>query len=128
MKILDISRPIQTEHKYPTAPNTVFTQVDSIARGAECNYSLISTNTHAGTHADAEIHFLMNGAGIGAMDLNIYYGSIRVLTFKEHTILDKEDFEGKIEDVERVGLHGADLPISMKGLLNIWYQKVFGVW
>ncbi len=106
MRIIDISRPHQTAPKYPTAPETVFTQVDFIAKGCDSNFTLLSTNTHAGTHVDAKRHFVDGAAGIGEMDLNIYYGPCRVISFRENCILSREDFEGKLDGVSRVAIHG----------------------
>ena len=106
MQIIDISRPIQTAPKYPTAPATVLTQINFIERGSESNFTLVSTNTHAGTHVDAKRHFVADGPGIGEMDLSIYYGPIRVLTFPVRALLTRADFEGRIDGAERVGMHG----------------------
>ncbi len=106
MRIIDISRPIESAPKYPTAPETVFKQVCFTERGDESNFSWITTNTHAGTHVDAKRHFVTGGTGIGEMDLNIYYGPCRVVTFPEHCLLTAADLKGKIEGAERLAMHG----------------------
>lgn len=106
MRIIDISRAIQTAPKYPTAPETVFTQKNFIERGDESNFTLISTNSHAGTHVDAKKHFVDRETGIGRMNLETYYGPCRVLSFPENTILCRKDLEGKLEGTKRVAIHG----------------------
>ena len=106
MKFIDISRPLQKAPKYPTAPDTVLDQVDRISEGTDSNCTLITTNTHAGTHADAYCHFVDGDTPIGDMPLELYCGPCRVLTFPEHTILTKEDFLGKLDGAERVAIHG----------------------
>ncbi len=106
MRIIDISRPIHQAPKYPTAPETTLTQVNFIERGDDSNFTWVSTNTHAGTHVDAMRHFVAGAPGIGDMDLSIYYGPIRVLSFPPHRMLTRADFEGKIDGAERIGIHG----------------------
>lgn len=106
MKIIDISRPLQTAPKYPSAPDTVFGQVDKIEAGCDSNFSLLFTNTHAGTHVDAGKHFVAGEPGIGHMPLEVYMGKCRVISVPEHTLLGKDVFEGKLDGAERLVMHG----------------------
>lgn len=106
MQIIDISRPLPCAPKYPAAPETTITQISFIAKGAESNFTVLNTNTHAGTHVDAKKHFVGGAQGIGEMDLSIYYGSVRVITFPENAMLSRSDFEGRIDGVSRVAIHG----------------------
>ena len=106
MKFIDISRPLLKAPKYPTAPETVLNQVDRISEGTDSNFTLITTNTHAGTHADACCHFVDGDTPIGDMPLELYYGPCRVLTFPERTMLSREDFLGKLDGAQRVAIHG----------------------
>jgi len=106
MQIIDISRPLPLAPKYPTAPETIITQVAFIARGAESNFTVLNTNTHAGTHVDAKKHFVDGAQGIGEMELARYFGPIRVITFPENAMLSRSDFEGRIGDMPRVAIHG----------------------
>ena len=106
MRIIDISRPLQKAPKYPTAPDTVLTQINFTEKGDDSNFTLVSTNTHAGTHVDAKRHFVTGGTAIGDMDLSIYYGPCRVITVPENCLLKKADLAGRIEGAERVCLHG----------------------
>lgn len=106
MKLIDISRPLSVAPKYPTAPDTVFSQVCRVSAGDDSNFCHLFTNTHAGTHADAFCHFVDGDLGIGAVPLELFYGPVRVLTVPEHTMLTKADFEGRLDGVERLAIHG----------------------
>lgn len=106
MKIIDISRPLQTAPKYPTAPDSVFGQVNRIEAGDDSNFSHLFTNTHAGTHVDAGKHFVAGELSIGQMPLEVYMGKCRVITVPEHTLLEKSVFEGKLDGAERLAIHG----------------------
>lgn len=106
VRIIDISRPLQTAPKYPTAPDTTFGQVDRIEAGCDSNFSLIFTNTHAGTHVDAGKHFVHGELSIGQMPLDVYMGKCRVITVPEHSLVEKSAFEGKLEGAERLVMHG----------------------
>lgn len=106
MKIIDISRNLFEAKKYPTAPDTTFAWVDKIEHGADSNFCLYFSNTHAGTHIDAFSHFEKDGLTIGQMPLDLYYGSIRVVSFPEKSMLTKADLKGRIEGCERLGING----------------------
>ncbi|MBT8477906.1 MAG: cyclase family protein, partial [Gemmatimonadetes bacterium] len=51
----------------------------SMAAGASCNVSRITTSPHNGTHADAPLHFLPGTAGIGDVPLDPYLGPCMVV-------------------------------------------------
>lgn len=106
MKIIDISRPVQIAPKYPTAPETTFGQINRIEAGDDSNFSLLFTNTHAGTHVDAFKHFVAGAPGIGQMPLDVYMGNCRVLTVAEHTMITPDALEGKLNGAERLAIHG----------------------
>lgn len=106
MKLIDISRNLFEAPKYPTAPDTTFAHVGRLKDGDESNFHLYFSNTHAGTHADADSHFVPDGDGICDMPLEQYYGPIRVITVPEHSLLNKEDLLGRVEGAERIALHG----------------------
>lgn len=106
MRFLDITRPLTKAPVYPTALATVINRVDKISEGCDSNFSLIQTNTHAGTHADAFCHFVDGAEAMEEMELQMYYGLCRVLTFPENAILTRQDFEGKLEGISRICIHG----------------------
>lgn len=107
MKLIDISRTVQRAPLYPGAVPTGIKRTMNMDQGDMYNYSLITTNSHAGTHCDAFCHFLKDSrTGIDRMDLTFYYGPCRVITVPADEIITKEHLVGKIEGAERVALHG----------------------
>jgi len=64
MELIDISRDLLTSPVYPGDPFPRVEAVQEIARGADCNLSVLYTCVHTGTHCDAPLHFLENGAGV----------------------------------------------------------------
>jgi len=106
MKLIDITRIVQEAPVYPGAAETKIERVTEISKGDNSNYSLITTNSHAGTHIDAFCHFVQDGLTTEQMNLSLYYGSCRVLSFPRHSILQASDFEDKLEGVKRVAIHG----------------------
>lgn len=45
-----------------------------LSAGSSCNVAAVTTSAHVGTHADAPLHFLEQGASIGEVDLEPYLG------------------------------------------------------
>jgi len=75
--------------------------------GAPFNASMITTGSHMGTHADATCHFIKESTkGIDQMELSLYYGPCRVITVPEKALITKENLEGKLDDCERLVIHG----------------------
>lgn len=106
MKLIDITRSLSEAPVYPGSFKTEVDRVDKISEGCDSNYSHVRTNTHAGTHIDATCHFVDGGKTVEQMKLELYYGPCRVLSFPENTILTKADFEGKLDGVTRLAIHG----------------------
>ncbi len=63
-------------------------------RGDTCNESEISGNLHTGTHVDAPLHFLSDGADVTALDLNILIGPVVVALLSEVDAITSDDLEG----------------------------------
>lgn len=106
LKIIDISRTVQNAPVYPGTSKTEIKRISDMQKGANNNFSLISTNTHAGTHIDAFCHFVKDAKTVDQMDLSLYYGLCRVLSFPENSILTKKDFEEKLSGIQRIAIHG----------------------
>ena len=51
----------------------------SLAKGHNYTVSDIATTTHVGAHADAPIHYVADGQGIGERPLDLYYGPCQVI-------------------------------------------------
>lgn len=78
MKITDISRDITTCPVYPGDPECSVTRVRTIGDDSDCNLSRIDTGLHNGTHADAPLHFLPDGAAIDKVPLERFIGECLV--------------------------------------------------
>ena len=61
--IHDISLPIsESLAVWPGDPHVTISQSRDIAKGAEVTVSQLSLGAHVGTHVDAPMHFLAEGA------------------------------------------------------------------
>ena len=105
MKLIDITRTVQQAPVYPGSAPPVITRVTDIDKGDMYNYSMITMDSHAGTHCDAFSHFLQGEAGIDEMALSFYYGPCSVTTVPAETPVTRELLVGKIEHTERLVLH-----------------------
>lgn len=79
-RLWDISQTLRRD--LPVWPgDTPFssTGVWSIADGSPINVAALTLSTHAGTHADAPLHYDTHGADCAALDLSAYIGRCRVV-------------------------------------------------
>lgn len=79
MKLIDISADLLTAPVYPGDPEPRLHVVSRIANGDECNLSALYACLHAGTHADAPMHFVDGGLSISEMPLDCYIGPCTVV-------------------------------------------------
>lgn len=80
-RIWDISQKVRPG--IPVWPgDTVYAEERTWAIGPGCpvNVSRLTLSTHTGTHADAPLHYDADGAGIGALDLEVYLGPAQVVS------------------------------------------------
>jgi len=97
MKIYDVTRPIFNEMVvFPGDPTVTHTWVSSTKTGGFVNMSKIDFGMHTGTHVDAPLHFLADGADLDQVDLAHFIGPARVVDIgreaKEITRADLEPF------------------------------------
>lgn len=79
-KLWDISPPLGSDS--PAFPgDTVYSQRWSatLVPGCPVNVSAITLSPHLGAHADAPLHYASDGATSGALDLEPYLGTCRVI-------------------------------------------------
>ena len=75
VRIYDISRPLNAALPvWPGDEPFRYTRSWRIADGASVNLGSISLSVHAGSHADAPVHFRDDGAAISELDLNAFIG------------------------------------------------------
>lgn len=106
MRIIDITRTLQEAPCYSGDPQPVVERVSSIAEGDAATISRITANVHAGTHADAPMHFFLSGASIDELPLENYCGPCRVITVPQDEMVKLSDIRGKFGGVERIALRG----------------------
>jgi len=92
-RLWDISQPLRPS--LPVWPgDTAFSSRPRWAIGADSpvNVASFETSTHAGTHADAPLHYDSAGAGADAVSLDAYIGSCRVIDARGCGALLTRDF------------------------------------
>jgi arylformamidase len=93
--IIDVSVSMSpTMPVYPGDPTFSIEPMLQIAKGAKANVSRLSFGDHTGTHVDPPIHFIPGGKTVDLLDLNVLYGTARVVDMthvsKEITASDLE--------------------------------------
>lgn len=97
MKILDVSVPIRPGMIiYDGNPGVELERVDSIPDGAHANVSRLELGVHTGTHVDAPLHFLDEGPGSEAIELDPLIGPA--------TVVDATSVEGDLDEEAFAGL------------------------
>jgi arylformamidase len=77
---IDVSVPIYTGMAHwPDNPPIVVERMLDMERGDTANVSKLSLGAHTGTHMDAPLHFLRDGAGIDTMPFAATLGPARVI-------------------------------------------------
>ena len=80
MKIYDVTLPISPA--LPVWPGDSPVSLERIRRmedGAKNNLSHLACSVHAGTHVDAPLHFIADGADITSLSLDVLVGPVRVV-------------------------------------------------
>jgi arylformamidase len=79
MKIFDISLGLSPDTiHWVTGKPLELIERKRMSRGDANNSSSIHTSVHAGTHVDAPFHFILDGATIEALPLDVFVGPARV--------------------------------------------------
>lgn len=68
---------------WPDNPPIELVRTKSIAAGARSNNSRLSLGVHTGTHVDAPVHFLADGAAVEAIPLDALIGPARVIAITD---------------------------------------------
>ena len=79
MKVYDISLNLSPDTvRWVVAPPLEVHERRRMSRGDDANASALTVSVHAGTHVDAPLHFLPDGAGIDALPLERFIGGALV--------------------------------------------------
>jgi arylformamidase len=102
-KMIDISQLIyEGMPVYPgDAPYEVHRQL-AINRGDLCNLSSFNLGMHCGTHVDAPLHFINDGAAIPELELERFCGKAKVLELNVRAPVDACDLTGLASDGDRI--------------------------
>ncbi len=107
---IDISRPITAEMPvWPGTPQPLIQRVESMDEGASCNVSHLNFSAHTGTHMDAPLHFLREGAAMESLPLDAVMGPARV-----------------VEVDDPVSILPEHLPVDLAGGERILFKTVSG--
>jgi len=72
-------------------------RVSSIDAGQHCNVSRLVLGSHCGTHLDAPLHFIRDGAGIADVPLSRVVGPAEVIDCTGRAAVDARDLDGKLK-------------------------------
>lgn len=94
-RIIDISQPVDADvGVWPGDTPFSFEFTWKLGEGAPCNVSRVTTSPHNGSHADAPLHFLADGASIGEVDLHRYLGPCVVVDGPREGFITPEHLQG----------------------------------
>ncbi|MEK7729924.1 MAG: cyclase family protein [candidate division KSB1 bacterium] len=80
MPWLDVTLPLdESTPPFPGDPGLVVQKLMAYERGENCCLSAIALSAHLGTHVDAPLHFVPNGASIEQIPLETLIGSAHVV-------------------------------------------------
>lgn len=86
LRLIDISKELSSAKVYPGDPAPQLEIFRSIGDGDACNMARLTSVLHAGTHADAPLHFFPRGMDIASLPLEPFIGECTVLEVKEEVI------------------------------------------
>lgn len=91
---MDVSVPLSnTLAHWPGDPPFDLARELDMATGAALNLSSFSTCAHVGTHMDAPLHFLANGASMDELPLEAVIGRARVIGIEDRSRITARELE-----------------------------------
>jgi arylformamidase len=118
MIIHDISLPVsESLVVWPSDPAIHITQPSHLNKGDKATVSRLDMGAHTGTHVDAPCHFILGGAGIDSLDLNILVGPALVAEMPANGNLSAEVLKGLSipPRTQRVLFHTSNSKLWAKG-------------
>ena len=93
-KIHDISLTFSADlPNWPGNPAPKVTRYRSMDDGEACNLSFLECHVHTGTHVDAPLHFVADGAGADTLSLDVLVGPCVVAHFPDAQAITAEMLE-----------------------------------
>jgi arylformamidase len=100
VEIYDVSVPIRPGMvTYPGDPQVYMERVVSIEHGDGANLTRLDFGVHTGTHVDAPLHFIDEGAGADALPLEVFLGPCQVVDATEVDEIGPDDVPTGVERV-----------------------------
>lgn len=88
---------------WPTDEAVGIERTKDLDRGDPYNLSRIIMSLHTGTHMDAPVHFIRDGAGINELPLDVTIGPARVIEIKDRKLIGPSELrEHGIKEGERI--------------------------
>lgn len=93
---IDVSAPLRTGMvHWPDNPPVRIERMLDISKGDSANVSALSMGSHTGTHMDAPVHFINDGATLDELDLDATMGEARVIAVGEAEAIRVKDLADK---------------------------------
>ena len=86
---------------WPGDPDVAVERSLDMNRGDACNLTTLSASAHTGTHVDAPLHFLCDGASMDSMPLDALIGPARVIGIEDPVAIG-------VEELKAAGLRPGD--------------------
>jgi len=116
---IDVTVPIRHGMvHWPGNPEIVVTQTEHLQRGDEATVSCVSLGVHTGTHVDAPVHFIVDGAGVDTIRLDRLIGLARVLDLGDVDRIRRSDIETR-------GIRAGDRVLFKTRNSRYWGEKDF---
>jgi arylformamidase len=94
IRIIDVTVPLSADLPgYPGDPPFELRFDARLADGDVSNTSRLSLGSHAGTHVDAPFHFLVDGASVDRLPLDVLVGRARVVEVSARERIERADLE-----------------------------------
>jgi arylformamidase len=91
---IDISLPLSANlPAWPGSPKVQVQRRLDMAKGDTCNESILSLGAHSGTHVDAPLHFIEDGADVTQLPIDAMVGPATVAFLPELPWIDGPDLE-----------------------------------
>lgn len=101
---IDVTRPVTAGMiHWPGDPDVEIEKVSDMGKGDICNVTRVTMCVHTGTHMDAPLHFLRDGAGMEEAPLKALMGEARVIAIDDPVSVRRADLvQHDIQRAERI--------------------------
>jgi arylformamidase len=117
---IDVSIPLRNGMvQWPGDTGFHAERVCDMTAGGTCNLSRAALSMHAGTHVDAPLHFIADGAGVDRMPIDAMIGPARVLGIDDPVSI-------KPAELERHDIHpGERILFKTRNSPRLWQTDEF---